>query len=342
MALPAYVVRRLVYSLFILLGLTMFVFVISRVMPNDPARVALGPQAPEKVVQRYREWMHLNEPIPAQYYYWLKNVLSGNLGESIYTRRNVLLDIQDFLPATMELALFSALIMTLFGILLGALSARYANTWVDNLVRMGSYAGVVTPAFIFGIFFLLLFGYVLRILPTMGRLSAGVTDPPVITGMITTDSLITGNFAAFFDALKHLLMPATAMALGGVAQEARITRSSMSDNMLKDYIAVARAQGIPERAITLKYLLKPSLIPTVSILGLDFAALIRNAFLVEIVFGWPGLSRYAIKAMTLTDLNAITGVVLVLGVVFTTVNIIVDVVVAYLDPRIRLGGAGNE
>jgi len=341
MSFSAFLVRRLLYSIIILVGLSMLIFAISRIMPGDPARLALGARAPEDVVQRWREWMHLDEPIHIQYYHWVKDALQGKLGQSLWTRRDVSIDVAAFLPATMELVLFSGIIMTIFGILLGAISARYKNTWIDNAVRLGTYFGVATPAFIIAILLLLLLGYVMKILPTMGRLDASLAAPPLRTGMITLDALIAGNFAVFWDAIRHLIMPSIALAMGGMAQEARITRSSMADNMLKDYIAVARSNRIPPRVINLKYLLKPSLIPTVSILGLDFAALLSNAFLVELIFGWPGLSRYGVEAMVRKDINAVTGVVLVMGVLFITVNVVVDVIVGYLDPRIRLRAEGG-
>lgn len=332
-----FLLKRLGYSIFVLLGLSILIFIIARVMPGDPARSALGPRAPEWAVERLRESMYLDKPLYAQYYYWLRDALHGDFGESLVTRREVAQDIKEFLPATMELVLFSGVIMAVFGILLGAISARYSDTWVDNVVRMGSYVGVVTPSFVFAVLFLLAFGYFLNILPSIGRISPGVARPPLITGLITIDGLITGHFAAVLDALKHLIMPGVALALGGMSQEARITRSSMSDNLQKDYIAAERAQGIPERVINLKYLLKPSLIPTVSILGLDFAALLANAFLVELIFNWPGMSRYGINAMLRKDLNAIIAVIMVMGLVFIVVNIIVDLIVTFLDPRIRLG-----
>ena len=332
-----FLARRLLYSVFVLVGLSILVFLIARVMPGDPARMALGPRAPEWVVERFRAEMHLDKPLYVQYYYWLKNALQGKFGMSIFTRRDVATDIKEFLPATIELALFAGVIMATFGILLGVISARYANRWPDNVVRVISYMGVVTPSYVFAILFLLLFGYVLNLLPTTGRLSPGVTPPPTITGLITIDSLITGNFSAFLDALKHLLMPGIALALGGMAQEARITRSSMTENLQRDFIALERSQAIPERVIMSKYLLKLSLIPTVSVLGLDFASLLGWAFLVEMIFNWPGMSRYGINAMLRKDLNAIVAVIMVLGVVFVTVNIIVDIIVSWLDPRIRLG-----
>jgi peptide/nickel transport system permease protein len=281
--------------------------------------------------------MHLNEPLYVQYYYWAKGALHGDFGMSLVTRRSVANDIKEFLPASLELALYAGIFMGIIGITLGTISGWYSNTWIDNLVRVISYIGIVTPSFVFAIFFVLIFSYVLEIFPTMGRIAPDLIPPPRITGMITLDALITGNFAIFLDALKHLFLPAISLAMGPLAQEARITRSSITDNVKKDYIAAERSCGIPERTIMFKYLLKPSLIPTISIYGLDFASLLGNAFLIELIFNWPGLSRYGMNAMLRKDLNAMTAIILVFGLVFVIVNIIVDIIVEYLDPRIRLG-----
>lgn len=337
MATLKFLGKRVGLSVIALVGLSILIFLISRVLPGDPVRMALGPRAPEWAAQNLREQMHLDKPLYAQYYYWLSGALQGDLGESLFTRRPVIDDVKEFLPATIELALFAGVIMALFGILLGTISGRYSNTWIDNGVRIFSYIGVVTPAFVFAILFLLLFGYVLDWFPTVGRLSPGVPRPSVVTGMVSVDALISGNWAALGDALWHMTLPAISLALGGMAQEARITRSTISDNLGKDYITSAKGFGVPEWRIMLKYLLKPSLIPTVSILGLDFASLLANAFLVELIFNWPGFSRYGINAMLRKDLNAIAAVIMVMGVVFVLVNILVDLVVAWLDPRIRLG-----
>jgi len=337
MSMLKFLGKRLALSLFVLFGLSILIFTISRILPGDPVRMALGSRAPQWAVDNLREQMHLNDPLYVQYYYWVTGAVRGDLGQSLFTRRAVIEDVREFLPATMELALCAGVIMAVFGILLGAVSGRYSNTWIDNSVRIFSYIGIVTPSFVFAILFLLLFGYVLNVLPTMGRLSPWIARPPVITGMVSLDALLSGNFAAFGDAIRHLILPAVSLALGGMAQEARITRSTISDNLRKDYIASAKGFGVPERLVMFKYLLKPSLIPTVSILGLDFASLIGNAFLVELIFNWPGFSRYGIHAMLNKDLNAVSAVVMVLGVIFIIVNILVDLIVAWLDPRIRLG-----
>ena len=337
--------RRIFQSLFVLFGLSILIFLLSRVLPGDPARTALGARAPQETVQRLRDELRLDEPLLVQYQYWFFNALRGDLGDSLVTRRPVIDDVVNFLPASMELVLLAGLISAVGGITLGTLSARHKDTWVDNLVRVVSYLGVVTPAFVFAIIFLTFlttseFG--LDIFPSIGRLSSNVDAPPHVTGLFTVDSLLAGQFSTFINALHHLILPAVALALGSLAQEARITRSSMADNLTRDYIAAERALGIPERLVTGRFLLKPSLIPTVSIFGLDFAANLSNAFLVEVIFNWPGISRYATHAMLRKDLNAIAAVILILGVTFIVVNILVDLAVGILDPRIRLRGARSD
>jgi len=338
MNLGKFLLKRILLSIFVLLGISVMIFVISRIVPGDPARMALGPRASEEVVERLRKEMHLDKPIYEQYYYWIKGVFHGDFGKSLYTKRDVIQDIREYFPATAELALFSGTLMIIFSIFLGSLAARYKDTWVDTLVRIMAYLGVALPSFVVAVVFMLLFGYAWPVLPAIGRITPGITPPPTITGLITIDSLITGNFTAFWDSFKHLIMPGVALALGGLFQEARITRSSMGENLNKDFVAAERGYGIPERVIMFKYLLKPSLIPTVSMMGLDIAMLMSNAFLVELIFNWPGISRYATIAMLQKDLNAISAVIVLFGLVFVVVNIIVDLIVAYLDPRIRLSG----
>lgn len=339
MSLAGFLIRRFIYSIFVLLGLSIVIFLIARVMPGDPARMAVGERAPQWVVDRLREQMHLNEPLAVQYGYWLADAMRGDFGLSLVTQRSVTNDILEFFPASLELVLFSGVLAAIGGIALGTISARYKNTWGDNIVRLFSYVGIVTPSFVFAIIFVLIFGWLLKWFPIIGRLSETVPAPPMITGLMTIDSLLAGQPGTFIDALKHLALPALALAMGSIAQEARITRSTMADNMGKDYIAAARGLGIPERIVFTRFLLKPSLIPTVSILGLDIASTFSIAFLVELIFNWPGLARYGMSSMLHKDLNAISAVILVLGAVFVVVNIIVDIVVAQLDPRIRLSAA---
>ena len=339
MRLGPFILRRLAISIFVLFGLSILIFLIARVVPGDPARMALGPRAPVDVIERLRQQMSLDKPLLQQYGLWLWNVVvHGNFGDSLLTRRPVKQDIREFFPATLELVGLTAIFIIIAGISLGVLSARYANTWVDKVVRLFSYLGIVTPAFAWAVILMLLFCFVWHLFPSYGRLTEGVIPPVTITGMYTIDSLLNGRLDLFWDAVVHLILPAIALALPPMSQAARLTRSSMANNQNKDYIASMIAYGVPNKVVTGKYLLKPSLISPITVMALDIAATFGYAFMVEKVFGFPGLARYGIQVMLNKDVNAISGVVLVLGVVFITLNIVVDIIVAYLDPRIRLLG----
>jgi len=222
--------------------------------------------------------------------------------------------------------------------MLGILAAKFTGTWLDGIIRVFSYLGVVAPAFVWSIILMLLFAYIIPIFPSTGRVSLSMAPPKSITGMYTIDYLLAGNIKGFKDALMHLILPAIGLTFGGIAQSARITRGTMVENSLKDYILAQRAYGIPERKMLFKYWLKPSLIPTVSVTSLDIASMFGGAFLVEQLYNYPGLARYGMQAVLNKDLNAIAGVAMVLGCVFMIVNIIIDFVVARLDPRVRMSG----
>ena len=329
-----YILHRLLWSVFVLFGLSILIFCIARVIPGDAATMALGTRATEEAKELYREQNHLNEPIPVQYVYWLKSAVQGDFGQSTQTRRAVSSDVAEFLPATLELMLFAAILEIVGGLLLGVLCARYAGSWFDNLIRVVSYVGISVPAFVWAILFMLTFSFLIPILPTIGRISAGITVPSV-TGFLLIDSLIAGNFQAFGDVLKHLIMPGTALALAGIAQSARITRGSMLENVEKDYVGSEIASGMPLRRVYARYILRPAASPTVAIIALDIAAMLGNAFLVEVIYSYPGISKYGINAILNKDLNAIVAVVLVIGVTFLIVNILVDIISSVLDPRIR-------
>lgn len=329
--------------LLVLFGLSILIFVIARVIPGDPARQALGPRASEETVQKLREEMNLDKPFATQYVLWVKDAVKLDLGDSLQTRRPVIQDIKTYLPATFEIVLLSAFFMALGGILLGIVSTKYTGKWLDGLIRILSYLGIVSPAFVWAVLFMLLFGYLWPILPTTGRISMSMSAPAhTITGMYTLDYLLTGNIAGWLDAIKHLILPAIALMLGGMAQAARLTRGNMVDNSRKDYIQAEQAYGIPENKLLHKYLLKPSLIPTITIMAMDIASIFGNAFLVENLFNYPGLSRYGLGAMLNKDINAISGVVMILGIVFILLNILSDLIVAWLDPRVRLMGGSEE
>jgi peptide/nickel transport system permease protein len=331
----ATVLKRLGWASVVLAGLSILIFSLVRIMPGDPARLALGPTAPEEVVERYRERMHYNEPLPVQYYFWLRQVLHGDFGMSTVTKRGVSQDLAEFMPATLELVIWAGIPPLFFALLLGVLGAMYKNRWPDYVIRFSSYIIIATPTFVWAVLFLLIFGYWLPVLPSIGgRLSMGLAVPTV-TGLMVLDALIAGQPAAAWDAFAHLLLPSLALSLGHTMQEARLTRSYMLENAGKDYITMVTSQGVPRDVVNRKFLLRPSIIPTVSIMGLDIAAIFGNAFLVETIFNWPGMSRYAMNAILGKDINAVCGVVMVLGVIFIMTNLLVDVIVMILDPRMR-------
>lgn len=338
MNMGQFLLRRVFHSLFVVVGISMVIFVIARVVPGDPARMSLGENAPAEVVQALRAEMHLDRPIYEQYWFWISGVVRGDFGKSLLSNRPVLSDIRETLPATLEIALFSGVFMIIFSIGLGSVSAWYRDSVLDNVIRVFSYIFVAVPGFILATLLVMLFGYVWHILPVIGRLGESVQAPKTITGFILADSLIGGNWKAFGDALAHIILPSMSVSLASIFQAARITRTSMLDNMNKDYLTAERGYGIPDRLLALKFLLKPSVIPTVSVLGLSMANVVQSAFLVELIFNWPGIARYGLQAMLNKDLNAISGVIVVTGLTFAVVNVFVDLIVANIDPRIRLGG----
>jgi peptide/nickel transport system permease protein len=334
-----YIVKRLLHGVFVLLGTSLLIFVIARVVPGDVATIALGSRATDAAKEALKEELYLNDRLPIQYLKWLKDVVHGKLGNSFITRRPVSSDIVQFFPATLELILISGIFIVVGTFGLGILAGMYRNSWIDGATRAMSYVGIALPAFVVGILLLLFLGYQFQIIPVLGRLSADLEEPVKITGMFVVDALLAGQPVVAWDALIHLLPPAFALALGPLVQDARVLRSSLADNANKEYMAVSTSYGLPPRLLAWKYLLKPSAASAITVMGLDFSALLGQAFLVEKIFNWPGISRYGINAMLNKDLNAICAVVLIIGIIYFTVNLIVDLIIATLDPRMRIGGA---
>ncbi len=331
-----FLIRRLLSSILVLIGLSILIFIIARMLPGNPARLALGPFASQEQVEHLRHEMGMDKPLYIQYVDYIKGIIHGDFGLSFQTRRSVSLDIAHYLPATVELVATAIIWVLVIGVPFGVLAGRYKDSWLDNISRVIAFVGVAVPPFVVGLIGQLIFSYTLGILPTTGRLSLLTSPPPTRTGFLVIDSLIAGNFTALVDAIRHLILPSFAIAMTGIGQITRLTRSSVSDVLTKDYIEAARAFGIPNRYVTFKYMLKPSFIPPLTILGLTFASELSNAFLVETVFAWPGMAKYGIRAILRKDFNAVMGVVLIVGLAFVIVNFIVDVLAGYVDPRIRL------
>jgi len=330
--------QRLWQSVLTLLGLAVIMFVVSRVIPGDPARLSLGPLATDSQVTALRHDLGLDRPLVAQFGVYLAGVAHGDFGQSLVTRQSVFSDLASRLPATLELVFASIFLVGVVGVLLGALGARYHGGWFDALLRAFSLLGVVAPSFFVGILLQLLFGYYLNILPVSGQLNLDTAYSGGPTGMALLDGVVTGNGALAWDALRHLVLPAVALALGDLGQIARVTRANMLDNSRKDFIRAQRSYGISDALMTFKYLLRPSFIPSLTLLGLAFASLLGNAFLVELVFSWPGIASYASNAILQKDFNAIMGVVLIFGVFFVLASVLVDLLAGVVNPRLRLMG----
>jgi peptide/nickel transport system permease protein len=333
------ILRRLAWSVVVLAGLSVVVFVIARMVPGDPARMALGPTASQAQVEQLRRDMGLDRPLIVQYGRYLSGLLRGDLGDSLLTRRPVARDLRLAFPATLELVVSTIVLTTLLGLPFGVLAARYKDGWFDGVARIVSLLGVVTPAFFLALLLQLLVGYNVAGVPVTGRLSADLRFTADLTGFMTVDAILRGRPDVLVDALRHLMLPTIALAAASIGQITRITRSSMIDVSRKDYVEAERAFGLPGWLVTFKYMLRPSSIPTITILGLEFASLLGNAFLVEMVFSLPGMASYGVRAILQNDFNAVMGTVLVTGLFFVAVNLLVDVLLGVIDPRIRLRGA---
>ena len=331
-----YLFRRAATLLLVLLGLAILIFVIARIVPGDPARIALGPLASGEQVASLRDEMGLNDPYPVQLWTYLTGIVHGDLGKSLLTSRPVMDDIRAALPATFELVVFTIIFQVCISIPLGVIAAIYRNTWVDNVLRVVSLMGVVVPGFVLAILLQLVAAHYLGFFPVTGRLEPGIDFSADITGLLTIDGLLAGRFDVVWDALRHMFLPAVALSAGGIGQVMRITRTAMIEVASRDFVEASRAYGIPERVVTFRYMLRVAAVAPLTILGLEFASLIGNAFIVEFVFSWPGIASYGVRTILHKDLNAVIGVVLVSGVFFVVANLAIDFLLGVLDPRHRL------
>lgn len=321
-----------------LFAITLITFVLSHIVPGDPARLVAGLYAPQEEVDRLRVELGLDKSLPEQYTIYLRNLVQGDLGTSHVTQRPVSEDLRSFFPATFELAAAALLIALALGVPLGVLAALHQGRFADHIARVLALAGVAVPSFWLAIVLLVIFYRNLEWLPGSGQatdLSVQETIPN-ITGMLVVDSLITGHWSVFTNALSHLVLPAFCLSLSTLALVIRMTRSSMVEVLGEPYVATARAKGLPERRVIFVHALKNALIPVLTIVGLSFGFLLGGSVLIEKVFAWPGIGLYAVDSIGFLDYNAILGVTLVATVSFIFVNLAVDVLYAKLDPRIRL------
>jgi len=330
-----YFLRRTFISIIVFFGASIVIFCLARLIPGDPARIALGPFATKEMVEQYRDLLHLNESIFIQYKIFITNLFQGDLGISTYTKRPVLVDIKSYFPATFELVLMSVTLMILIGMPLGILSGKYKDTFIDNIARMISLLGVVTPSFLWAIILMLIFAFWIPLFPVSERFNEALDPPKIVTGLLLIDSLLDGDFIFFKDVLSHLFLPGLAIAMPAIGNVARLTRTNLSDIYDKQYIEFAKSYSFSEFKIATKYALKPASIPTVTIIGLDFALMLGNAFLVETVFVWPGLGLLATTAVSENDFPVMTGSVLLFAVFYTVIIFLSDLTYGFVDPRIR-------
>lgn len=335
MNMKTFLVRRLLPLPLVLLGVTVLIFVISYVMPGDPVFLALGDRATAAQRDAMRIQLGLDQPLPVQYLRYLGGLIQGDLGTSFVTKRPVLYDLQKALPASLELSAVALLVAVAIGIPLGVIGAVHANRWPDYLTRIVTLSGVSMERAWTAVLIQLVIATAISF-PLIGRISG--SPPPELTGLMVVDSLLAGDLGKLGSSLQHLILPAAAASLGALAQVARVTRSRMLDEFSKDYIQANTAYGLPSWLITYKYMLRNALPVILTVIGLSYGALLGNAFLVETVFGWPGLGQYGTQAILNNDLPAIAGVTLVMGATFVIANTLVDVLYAYVDPRIRYAG----
>lgn len=329
-----YILKRLLLLIPVLLGVLIVVFIVLRVFTNDPAAMMLGQHATAAQVEALRHQLGLDQPLYVQFGTYLWQILHGDFGRSLMTKTPVIQEIAARFPATIELALVAIVLATFFGLIMGVVAAVKQNSFWDYFTMLGALVGVSMPIFWLGLLLIILFSVIMGVLPPAGRIDIGL-EPVHITGLYLLDSLMTGNWAAFQSAFKHLILPAVALASYSTAIIARMTRSTMLEVIRQDYIRTARAKGLPERVVVYKHALRNAMIPVITVIGLQMGALLGGAVLTETVFSWPGLGSRLVDAILAADYPMVQGTVIIIATVFVVVNLIVDIIYAFLDPRIH-------
>ena len=305
------------------------------ITPGDPAELLLGERATEPALEALREHLGLNEPLHVQYGMFLKRLLKGDLGETIWTRQKVWIEVKQRFPATLELSIAAMIISTLLGVILGIISATKQYSLFDYLSMLGALVGVSMPIFWLGLVLMLIFSLNLGWLPMSGRLSVNI-DLDTITNFYILDAMLTKNWPALKDALWHLTLPAFTLGTIPLAIVARMTRSSMLEVLRQDYIKTAKAKGLSPTIVVLKHALRNALIPIVTVIGLMFGILMAGAILTETIFAWPGVGKWLYDAVLQRDYMVIQGGTLFVAAIFVVINLVVDVLYAVINPRISV------
>jgi len=345
MGLRSYIITRILLAIPTLLLLLSMVFLIMRVLPGDPVALHFEKKATPEQMENMRRVLGLDKPLWTQYLEYLGGLVDigyllehgfPNLGKSMQTFEEAGGQIFSAFPATLELAIYSMIIATIIGILLGVVSSKSYNSILDHLIRGFGTVTYAVPIFFLGIVFQLIFGVYLRWLPTGLRINPAVEPPATITGLYTIDSLLQGNIFVFFESLKALLLPSLTLGIILSGMFIRMTRTNMLETLRLDFVTAAKARGLRESTVTYGYALRNAFLPILTIMGLQFAILLAGAILTERTFSWPGLGTYIVDRINFRDYTAIQGAVVMFGLFVTLVSLVVDILYAYLDPRIRL------
>ena len=341
-AFVRFLLLRVAFAVLVILGVVVITFFLARVVPANVAGLWAGTHATAAQLAAAQAQLHLNDPLPIQFWYYLTGLLQGNLGVSILTHRPVAEDIARYLPATLELISASLLLALLIGIPLGVYAGVKRGRWPDHATRLLSVGGVALPSFWFAIVLQMVFVGELHWLPTSGRFSVdlAITSPiHTITGFLTIDSLLQGNLLRFGDAIAHLILPAVTLALYPIGLVARMVRTMMIEVLGENYVRTAKAYGLPARFIHYRYALKNAISPAIVAVGLSFAYELTGAFLIENIFSWNGIGQYAFNAVLNFDYPAVLGTTIVVAIFYVAVNLVVDVIQSFLDPRIVVSKA---
>lgn len=332
-----YILRRLLLAVVTLIGVIVIVFVLTRILPGNPAAVRLGPYASAQLLAQMEHQMGLDQPMPVQFYNYVTALARGDMGHSWRTGQPVLDDLTQRLPATLELALSATLLAILVGHVLGILGAIRQNSLLDQIIRLFAIVGASTALFWLALVMIYTFYYRLGWVPApLGRLDVGITPPPRLTGAFVIDGLLQGNWEALRNSLDHLALPACTLALIVSAPIVKIVRAAMLDTLHADFIRTARTVGVSEFNIILRDGLRNALIPILTTIGIVFGYLMAGNVLVEMIFAWPGIGSYAWMALVNKDFEAIQGFVLLIAAMYVLLNLVIDLLYSVIDPRIRL------
>ena len=330
--------RRLAALVLLGVGITFVAFILTQLVPSNAAATNLGEQAAgdPAAVAAFNHKYGLDRPLPVRYWIYLKRLAQGDLGQSSLTHNAVTHDLGQFIPATAELALYSVLIASFFGVTFGVVAAMRRNRPTDHVLRVVSLSGISMPTFWIALVALYLGFYRLGWFPGAERLDPGVSPPSAVTRLYSIDALLAGKWSLFVQALHHLVLPALVLAAFNVSLLTRYTRSAVLEVVGDDFVRAARAKGLPERVVIVRHILRAALPSVVTVLGLVFANVLTGAVLVEKIFSWPGVGQYAYQAAVNLDVPAVAGVSLFVAVVYITINFAVDVLYGVIDPRIRV------